>query len=101
MNAAVKSQKCLVVLALQRVVLLPWVRLRITHGDGWKSLVVIPVVSFLTPPAEYSSDLKDRWTMLSQLVFVVNMSIKQAVHLLVHMAFLYLFGKPWDTCVII
>ena len=101
MDAAVKSQKSHVVLPLQRVVLSPWVRLRITYGDGWQSLVVIPVVSFLTALSEYSSDLKDRWAMLSQFVFVMKMSIKQAVTLLVHMAFLYLFGKPWDTCVII
>ena len=40
---------------------------------GTPSLVVIPVgKTFLTPLAEYSSDLKDRWAMLSQFIRIEN-----------------------------
>ena len=55
---------------------------------------VIPVVTFPTPLAEYSSDLKDRQAMFSQFVFVLKMRIKQAFHLLVHMRFLFFLSSP-------
>ena len=41
---------------------------------------IIPVVTFLTPQFEYSSDLKGRQAMLSQCVFVLKVRIKQVFH---------------------
>ena len=58
------------------------------------STVVIPVVTFLTPLAEYSSDLKDRKKMLSQFVFALTIRFQQAFPLLVHMRFLFLLSSP-------
>ena len=68
---------------------------------GTPSPVVIPVVTFLTSLALYSSNLKDRQAMLSQFVFVLKMRTKQAFLILVHVRFLFLLSSPEDTCVII
>ena len=48
------------------------------EAPSFLSQLIIPLVTFLTPSAEYSPDLKDRWAMLSQFVFVLKMRIKQA-----------------------
>ena len=50
---------------------------------------VIPVVTFLTPLAEYFSDLNDRKAMFSQVVLALKRKIKQVFLLVVHMRFLF------------
>ena len=44
----------------------------------------IPVVFFLTPLNEHSSDLKDWYVMSSQFLFVLKIKIKQAFPLSIH-----------------
>ena len=60
-----------------------------------------PVLTYLTPLAEYSSGLKDRQVMISQFVFVLKMRIKHMFPFFVHRRFLFFLSSPQNTCVII